>query len=124
MKRFAIVALFTVAGCTTNPKVALPPPTCSDGLANLRFDQGRTNLDRTTVSSLEWVARIVAHCDVTDFSVYGLPSPSTRTAEGRRALSVAQALEAKNMPSPTYDNSDDDARLQPVLAFKAKPRSH
>lgn len=123
MKRIVIAAVGLTFGCVSTPQPSHAPPVCGDGVAVLRFNPNGRQLEQSTLGSLDWVANIVSHCEVSDIFVRGLPEPSSSTAAGRQAQLVLSATRARRIPAPIFDFSDAEDRLNPVLAFKARAKS-
>lgn len=87
----------------------------------LRFVEGKAALVPGVAEVFEWPARTTWECPNTRLRVFGLPSPSDESLQGRRAHSVAQVLRGFGIPEPLFELGDAEDQAQPGLEILAQP---
>jgi len=112
--RIAAVAAvgLTAAACASTPKVTrdqiVAAPACEDSSFPIYFETGSTQLTGPAMQVLRESADQAKRCGIKEVLVLGLadadgPANRNLVLSRQRATSVAAALSAQGLPTPTFD---------------------
>lgn len=112
VRGLAVVSLGVIAGaCASDPlqRVGLvaPPPACQSHVFEVYFREGEARLTDPAREAIRLHARMVAACQVRQVQVVGLASATGSSQRNmslseRRAVEVAEALDAAGLPAPEF----------------------